>query len=1218
MLHSSFWEHAARDLDLPPWALWGHRVSSGLPLGRDDSDRGTARKSQNGKSNTTTEGLFLDFLYPPPALAVLQRANGQQWQRWERRNARRLPDGFVVASRGYASRPRLRNSRIEESDGVVTGRETSRIANDGEGARYKPFSGTINDEPRVKRRQDPERLRDLEILRRPFAKTEPSTAGSFAATPSDLMESELASQTSGATDVEGLRHVMLLSRTGQAKNSAELVKTAINIYDSLDQANRDDVRLRSELLKWLSVQRQLTAKRKCIALYAKLSPEHRTLDIYRAVASARLAQNQDSAVPKIHREALRNVENGDQLSWSFFAYAVDKANWSMAIETWKTHHEHCVSRGEEHRLDVFWLHVAEISELFPKAISFAQFLRTPNGSRVLVEEETRKFCASFFKEALTQEFLHGKVAPSISTRSPLHSVPRRTIRRLLSDVSRAESHAASLFGDILRAILHSKSKAKYAQLHHVVSFIYAKYRKMPDALLPEDTFKMWLDRLTEYADSGIEARMKTANVSMKSLVKEWERCYGRVDRGGIKRLMMYYAKRGLIKPYEKWLAYLREHHAEYSEQKSALWTMIWVHANRADLDRAQQAFAEVSRAAAEHGEEPDTKSWNMLLLAHGRADDLKGALVNLQNHMRSGGRIPDAYAVNTVLWLLARRGDVAGIEDLFRQYDRLSGRDRDINHLGALLTAHINNDDIKAAEVVLSENLAGIRTDESHGPLVGLFNILLTAYATRGDLASFGHIHRWMEQEKIRPNANSYAAKMQALVLLRRPDEAYGILNRVLPREQIKPTAFHYAILMGGYVRIRQPNRALEVYHHMMERRVASTASTNIVLLQAKAMIEYDQNRHKFDDETAALENTIKLLKTFIRQDALLPPRHPKQGLRGSSFDLGEESQAAHFEFLISLHGRQRCFQAVHELQRQYQKTVEETGKGLDAPPIRFLTALAAAQFTSGDYGSLRECWRLAKEQADRHTPLTPVPRLQALQEVDSDLLALQAPLELENTEEDVEELAEESTAQQDADILPLAPQQELPPPAPGRRHVLSGILRWYLTSLSRQNRMLDAIATVTQVLQQGYALTNTTWNDFIKLLCEEKPPLSLLAFVLTERFLTPNFPGWARRTEYPAKPAAIALGRQYMNARNVSQRALMPQYDTVVMLAGALAQMRVSEAMGSWRSSASDVWEAEELEKYRGTVEQIRTRAPMTFAVVQSLPRVADKLQAEALGVEM
>ncbi|KAK5143067.1 hypothetical protein LTR32_004721, partial [Rachicladosporium monterosium] len=80
-------------------------IPSELPFAPYGSARvGSKRASKSLEEKakawaTPTDAPFLDFLYPPQALAWMKRTNGHQRER----SLKRLPEGFTRPSRGYAS-----------------------------------------------------------------------------------------------------------------------------------------------------------------------------------------------------------------------------------------------------------------------------------------------------------------------------------------------------------------------------------------------------------------------------------------------------------------------------------------------------------------------------------------------------------------------------------------------------------------------------------------------------------------------------------------------------------------------------------------------------------------------------------------------------------------------------------------------------------------------------------------------------------------------------------------------------------------------------------------------------------------------------------------------------------------------------------------------------------------------------------------------------------
>jgi pentatricopeptide repeat-containing protein PET309 len=158
-------------------------------------------------------------------------------------------------------------------------------------------------------------------------------------------------------------------------------------------------------------------------------------------------------------------------------------------------------------------------------------------------------------------------------------------------------------------------------------------------------------------------------------------------------------------------------------------------------------------------------------------------------------------------------------------------------------------------------------------------------------------------------------------------------------------------------------------------------------------------------------------------------------------------------------------------------------------------------------------------------------------------------------------------------------------------------------------------ITTVASVLNEGYILDNSTWNIFIEHLLRSTPPLALLAFRLTERYLIPSFPGWVYHKKYARKSDHVQ-GLPHIRARYLSPEQLMPQYRTLVKLGAALLVIRRRDALGDESSDLAGK-DNEGLEKYIGSTRQIRKDAPRTLYAVQTMPTVEDKLQTILLRRE-
>nr|POF25335.1 hypothetical protein CFP56_79173 [Quercus suber] len=378
-----------------------------------------------------------------------------------------------------------------------------------------------------------------------------------------------------------------------------------------------------------------------------------------------------------------------------------------------------------------------------------------------------------------------------------------------------------------------------------------------------------------------------------------------------------------------------------------------------------------------------------------------------------------------------------------------------------------------------------------------------------------------------------------------------------------------------------------------------------------------------------------------------------------------DTSSAALFGNLIYVHGKRGCFSAVHELYAQFQKQ-RKNAAHIHKHPALIVYAMMDALLNAGEYDEVERYWTLAKQQADKVAPPLNVvvpdlvkrkrsrhkPGIQEEQDppqggvegtagvpghaVDDGIDATQSdvaavgfnPSSAESTSHP-EPLPQASGTRSDGAISPTSTtHSSLSSPAStvttdsnakarpsaGKAHILSGPLRLYLGALASQNRILDIVSTVSEVLNQGYHLDIRTWNTFIEKLCLASPPLTLLAYVLTERYLIPQFPGWVSSSpETRPRYAARTQGLQYIRARFLPPGLLMPQYSTLVYLGSALLQLRQMENTGKLASA-----ELGSLRRYVGSLKQVRSLAPQTLYAVQSMPAISsDPLQAQVLRRE-
>lgn len=1228
MLHSTFWHHGAGDLDLPPWAVSMAPMPTDLPLRHDDAQglRTKGGKSQTGKASLSTplDGVFLDFLYPPQALAWLHGANGQLWERWERRNAKRLPEGFVQTSRGYASRayaqPDLAEVDRPQEQGYRRGSATKRLGIQEDQAQDLVHALRATQSANEERKSEARQGGSAQAHETTIADV---LGGAFADSPGDLAEA-------ASDSMQQLRNIMSssrqsLTRVGNEKK-AELAERVLHIYDSMDQNSKNDARLKVELLDWLSVYPTNDAEVRCAQLYHSIHVHDRTLSVYQAALTVFLRRGRHVQAFNLHREALRNIANGDQVTKAFFRYAVDQHRWQLAMNI-EAQYELSMEKMERgSRKDMFWFHVSEIPELLPKAIALSQYLRALTHAQT-TNDQVRRFSARFFKEALIQESDApgpAKTKVSMAPQGGL-SLPKQSVGQLFKHLHDLPE-ASKFFEHIVLSMIGPNTRYPYPQIHRIVSYVYVELRKRVNTSyrLPEALLMTLLERLTRFWATLEKQRESHHSTTVADVVRGWKRDHGKLSEEAVMHLLSWHASSGRVDRFEAWLAYLKEHYPTYEALKKVLGSTIYIHARRADLTKAKLAFDIAVKLTLEHDEIPPLICWNVLLHAYSRTDDLEGALEILQALIDKGLK-PDEYSFHPVMEMLAKRGDVEGVKDMLSQYDNLAQKRREAAFFGSLLTALVNCGEVEEAEAVLKTAIDEVKTGKVRGSLTGSFNIVLTAHALRRNVDATMRTYRWMKAEGIRMDSETFAALIQSLTAYRQTPAAWKILRDVMTEHGARPTAFHYALVMTGYVNQGKYAEALEVHEHMRSLNIKATFSSNAIFLKAKASKEgRDSRRLAFGSVRKAraepLHETIKELQGMMQASHGndLAAKQPQAGL-------GEQEgtsavPAAYFNFLIYIHGKRRCFDAVQELYRQFKEVAKKAG-GPDAQaPVQLLAALMMAHLRAGEYDDVERCWILAKEQADEFAAVVPVPKLQPASSAqrkraaDRDIMDLQPPLS-----DDAQEAGfqmKERTDSTNVKRAILADQTPVPPTrqrSPGLRYILTRPLRFYLYALAAQHRFQDTLSLVSRLFTQGYTFDNRTWNVFIQLLCQCSPPLTLLAFTLTERFLIPHFPGWAPVSKsYKPNLSARQEGLEYIRARYLRPGQLMPQYRTLVVLGSALLKLRSVEASGRRGLLKSDSLKG--MERYVGTPRQVRSQAPKTLFAVQSMPTVDDALQNRLL----
>jgi pentatricopeptide repeat-containing protein PET309 len=1200
-LGSTFWNHGAGDLDLAPWTT-AHTQHTPLDVhGSTHQPRRISKKEQARRVNSTpVESPFLDFLYPPQALALLHRNGSHIAERWERRNERRLPKGFIQANRRYSSKVKKRNRTKEEialdreqAKEAVTSYQWDVLHDD----RAQKLDATVADE----------QLAQSEIPEHD------STSDYFASanSPSELAEldeqaeqAKQAKQSAIMNEIKTLKELRSLVATPnpdaaleEPARSLKNTEYAWSLFEQLGAKDRADIGIKIKLLEWLSHYRNEAAETHCLELYHAIPATRRTMAIYMSALPVFIRSNLYGLAEQAHAEALDQLENGHEVSVWLSSTAIENEMWDLASRIKQQLNAKHAAQARDWVDNIFWRQIAKTSNLLSKAINLSKHFRMLKQADSMTAA-FENFSVSMFRVAIIQQFTTSQDKKKSKMSKAEKTLNDGRIRYLIGRIQLTDADPPAFLQNIIRTLIDPISKVHYPDAHKTVSYIYRQHRSMNHAYLHEDVHFALMRRVVEYTHSAAGRREQAWCLSPYTLEEDWVKRFGKMSLEMHTWLLQYYAKNGDVNLVQYYHRGLIADYPQHWEHRDALWTLVYVHARIGDVKSATAAFDSIQEAATASNRYVKMRVWNALLHAHSRADDIDGALATMKK-LVACGQTPDDYSFHPLTELYAGRGDIDSVMDLLEQYDGLTGMPRTTALYGSLMTAHSNTNDVESARKILQELIPKVRTGEVKGTLTKCFNILLVKLALRREIDETMRVYQWMKDEEIEVDSMTFAALMQSLVAYRQPDAAWKLLNTAMPEKDLQPQAFHYAVVMTGFVRQNSFKTALDIHKQMLSRNIKPTFMTNAIYVKAKALYELRQA-----PGASAAQYPVELIVEEL--DEIF--KDPAAGLaahepRASSPLMDGSPQALLLSHLIYAYGATKSVEAVQTLVKRYTQEAQkdENSDATEYLPLRLLSAVMPSYIQAGKWDEVDRCWHLAKEQADAISIRKPIPRLAPERETQTapDILKLSVAKTTGETVKPVSLLAR--------------PRREDPTkPAPALRHILSQPLRHHITALAAQSRFSEMVSSVANILGQGYILDNSTWNIFIEHLLRPSPPFALLAFRLTERYLIPSFPGWIKGKPVSNHSARVQ-GLQYIQARYLSPDQLMPRYKTLVKLAAAVLEIRRVDALGLRKSKDSEFGN-ENLRKYVGTMKQIQQHAPRTLYAVQSMPTVEDKLQTTLL----
>ena len=574
-----------------------------------------------------------------------------------------------------------------------------------------------------------------------------------------------------------------------------------------------------------------------------------------------------------------------------------------------------------------------------------------------------------------------------------------------------------------------------------------------------------------------------------------------------------------------------------------------VHFKRADTASILKKFDELQK---QHRFIPNTMSYNLIIMTFARVGDVDGALDWFRT-LQGSDLAPNPYTYTSLMSMFAKRGDLEAVQDIWREVEQNDIKPN-LSMINALVVTYVQDERFKEAEDLVEK---AVEMD-LEGPRTHMWNVLLNAFAQRGELQKVSEIHTRMYSVGVAEDSDTYAALLLSLCLTGNVNSTSKILDHVMPKLRIPRTVMHYAIMMGGCIREKNYVRVFRLYKDMLKKNLAPNTGLHNKLLYAAAAIDERDNEagNPADRDLLRAREVLDIILKSMDPAELAGP-HSKTFLGGNPID--QAFIASNYAWLIRLYGLEASHEKVQEVYREYSAIAKQAGKEnyVDDPPALMLSALLTAHRTAGNDEEVERCWYLALEKYEKF-----VKRSNA-------------------------SLAEPGWV------------------LPSRRFIINPILREYMKHLNSRGRLDDMISIISDLRQAGYELHSPNWNSYVSYLANsEIPKHRYLAFEICEHELMQNWPGWERLASANAMSSQgtwwhmkIVLKRENKYGNRLPFKRMV-LYETLVRLAGVY-----SDAQSGSQVPADDV--------NRTLLHKL---APVTADAVLNLPSLRDREQSTYL----
>ncbi|TVY92493.1 putative pentatricopeptide repeat-containing protein [Lachnellula willkommii] len=619
------------------------------------------------------------------------------------------------------------------------------------------------------------------------------------------------------------------------------------------------------------------------------------------------------------------------------------------------------------------------------------------------------------------------------------------------------------------------------------------------------------------------------NEGMQWILDDFSRCHRKPSKLAYKMCLKEFAAQGDATTVHTLFDQYIAHYVSKDNplrDPDYLSSILQVHAKRGEIDEVIKAFNEISDT---YGLKPTIISWNILISAHCKVHNIDKAFNCFELLLESPDIDPDDYTIGTLMGACVTRGDFESAVSLYQFAEDLQIK-KSAAMVDCLVLAYVHDDRFQEAEQLCVE-AAGMHVE---GVRTRMWNYLIVGYARKRDLVNGNRILQLMSSFAVEPDEFTYGALMQALCMVKQPNECVRIIQKVLPAAGYKATAFHFAIIMGGYIATKDYRRVFQLHEELRWHNIRMTASTKAMMLRAEVRSDEVSEQGETQQYQRAVATFLNIVGYMNPQDISDParklmPRVPLDIVYPTSM----------YSYIMWVLAQSNDTESVKELFESYKNALPENRR--ETLPLPILSAMLLVKWQERDVNGVEESWKLvlavAKEQG---SPLRP-------------------------------------SGSYWGNVDPTTPPKVLYT----HQIEIAKCLSWYLESLAYQGLVDKMIITVDDFIRDGFVLDMRNWNTYTRLLATKKRPK--LAFEVCEQYLMPNWTGWAsvrRQLDIRRRlPLEIRVLRK-------NPRYIRPITTTLLILARSYIDIEAAAA-----ESQAYKWLLGDLERlYPRTVNAIKT----------------------------